>query len=530
MLKMDETRIVHRSLSFFQAFFCLIVAGGFLLAWDCTGQPKPKERYIVTLQDDVSVDDFIKEHGFKPTRHLRGFKMFVHDLDEDEAAALRKDKRRVRAVEKDGPVTVSGQTIPTGLQRMAIPQFPVAHINGSNESLNVDVAVIDTGIDPHEELSIYQTYFAFSGDGTDSVGHGTSVAGIIAASDNGTGVVGVAPGVRLWNIKVIGPPPYNAWSYVLSGMNYVYQHSNEISVANISITNEGTAAPISSLRGATQRLVRSGIVVVAAAGNNNYDLAGPDGVYGTGDDALPASLAEAMAVSAMDPTGDVFWVVTPGSLGSNYSAIPRPAVTNNPDPTVVYPVSNGGAIDVAAPGVSILTTGSGVDTNGIGHNYVLATGTSFAAPHVTGLVALYIAANGRAHDEKGVYKIRQAIIDQSQALQPQSAWAHAAQDPDTNHEALAYPSEAWVPKPVMGFVKTNSTVELTISTGSPTTCDTIPCSIPGYNYTVQKTSDLTSTNWSDLVTMAGDGTAFHVTDPSPNPVKGFYRVKRSPAP
>jgi hypothetical protein len=47
---------------------------------------------------------------------------------------------------------------------------------------------------------------------------------------------------------------------------------------------------------------------------------------------------------------------------------------------------------------------------------------------------------------------------------------------------------------------------------------------------VQKTSVLSSNSWSDLVTLPGDGTAFHVTDSSPNPFKGFYRVKRSPAP
>lgn len=544
MLKMERNTIFRRSPFFFQPIVCLAVAGGFLLAWDCTGQPKPKERYIVTLQDDVSPHTFAQQHAFKPVRTFDAFKMIVQDLDEDEVAALRQDKRRVRFVEKDGPVSVgpitktaavlSGQTIPTGLQRMAIPQFPVAHINGSNELLNVDVAIIDTGIDPHEDLDTYQTHIEFGVDGSDAVGHGTAVAGIVAAKDNGIGVVGVAPGVRLWNIKTVGPPPNDSWTSVLAAMNYVYQHSNEISVVNISITNEGSSAPTGSLRLSIRRLVRAGIVVVAAAGNNNRDLAGPDGEYTTNslatDDAVPAAFAEAMAVSAMDPTGDVFWVQTPGTLGSNYSSIPRPVPTNNPDPTAVYPVSNGGAIDVAAPGVNIPTTAPGVGGDGIGHNYAYATGTSFAAPHVTGLVALYIAANGRAYDEKGVYKIRQAIIDQSQALQPQSVWAHAAQDPDTNHEALAYPSEAWVPKPVMGLVKTNSAVELTISTGSPTTCDTIPCSIPGYNYTVQTTSEMTNTNWSELVTLAGDGTAFHVTDSNPNPVKGFYRVKISAAP
>jgi subtilisin family serine protease len=104
------------------------------------------------------------------------------------------------------------------------------------------------------------------------------------------------------------------------------------------------------------------------------------------------------------------WVQTPGVLGSNFNQVPR---TNN------YVSSPGGAIDVAAPGVDIFTTGPGVGTDGIGHNYGFATGTSLAAPHVAGLVALYIAANGRATNADGVYRIRQAIVN---AGSPQSQW------------------------------------------------------------------------------------------------------------
>jgi subtilisin family serine protease len=62
--------------------------------------------------------------------------------------------------------------------------------------------------------------------------HGTAVAGVIAARDNDFGVVGVAPGVRIWNIKCFGPAPYNSWSLMIKGMNYVYQFSNQIAVAS----------------------------------------------------------------------------------------------------------------------------------------------------------------------------------------------------------------------------------------------------------------------------------------------------------
>lgn len=490
----------------------------------------------------MPAESFVFQRKHKALHYFRhAINGFTADLDETEAANLRQDKQHVLFVEKDGPVSVGpitkeianvnalAQAPQQGLIRMGIPQFPLAHINGVNEAHKVDVAVVDSGIDAHEDLEIFRFYSAYSDFGNDEVGHGTSVAGVIGALDNGWGTVGVASGVRIWNVKSIGLPPNNSWTNILEGMDFVYQHADEIEVANVSIVNE-TGAPHSAIEFAVRRLVRAGVVVVAAAGNSNRDLAGLDGVYGTNDDALPASLAESMAVSAMDPANDVFWVVNPGSAGTNFSSIPRPIPTNNPDPTVVYPVSNGGGIDVAAPGVNIYTTQAGIGEDGIAHGYGTFTGTSLAAPHVTGLVALYIAANGRAYDEKGVYKIRQAIIDQSQALQPQSAWAGNPGDPDANHEALAYPSDAWVPKPSVSIARSGNNIQLFAATAPLATCETIPCSIPGYSYTFQYTNSLSTPAWIDMLTVNGDGLPMQAADSNLNTNMRFYRVKVGPAP
>src|SRR5262249_19144263 len=95
-------------------------------------------------------------------------------------------------------------------------------------------------------------------------------------------------------------------------------------------------------------------------------------------------------------------------------------------------ISPGAAIDVAAPGVNVISTW----TNSL-YAWPLS-GTSFSAPYVSGLVAVYISIHGRATNAAGVYAIRQAIVD---AALPQSAWQSAdPQDPDTNHEGLAMPS------------------------------------------------------------------------------------------
>jgi subtilisin family serine protease len=265
-------------------------------------------------------------------------------------------------------------------------------------------------------------------------------------------------------------------------------------------------------------MVQAGVVVVAAAGNDSHDLAGPDGIYQTAgfvDDALPAALAEAMAVSAMDPTTDQF------AAFSNYSQIPRPAADTNywgRYGGVTFPVSPGGAIDVVAPGVNILSTSTDLGTPR-NYGYALYSGTSFAAPHVAGLVALYIAANGRATNAQGVMNIRQAIINNSL---PQSQWrTNSTLDPDTNPEPLAMPSENWVPQPfITGTSNVAGGFQLHFST------------VPGYDYTVQSASSLSLSNqWTNVATVAGSSNVAPVSVTDTNlSNQTFYRLARQPAP
>lgn len=376
---------------------------------------------IITCRDGADLDGLIAEFKLAPTFVYRALSGFAAPMDASTIQRLKLDER-VLFVEADGPMSLCEQTNSLGLLRLGIEQFPVAPINGISEPLDVDVAVFDTGIS-HPDVNSFRFYSPFTSNPNDDVGHGSAVAGIIGATDNDFGVVGVAPGVRLWSIKVLDFT-HNAWSYLISGMNYAVINADKISVANMSLGNAGfNQVPISSVRGALRKLVAAGVVVVAAAGNDTNDIAGPDGVFqisGNGDDCIPASLAESMAVSAMNPVSDTIWPV------SNFSAIPR---ANN------HVISPGGAIDVTAPGVNILVA----ITNG---GYASASGTSMAAPHVSGLVALYIATHGRAYDEGGVYRIRQAIVD---AGLPQSQWnTPNTGDQDQKPEPLAFPSTNWL--------------------------------------------------------------------------------------
>jgi hypothetical protein len=118
---------------------------------------------IVTCRDDVNVDGMIQEMGVAPIQVYKGgINGFAGPMAPAVADQLKHDPR-VLFVEADGPVALCDQTIPTGLVRMGMTNFPVAHIDGNpygtNVGLNVDVAVLDSGIDAtHPDLQVYQTY------------------------------------------------------------------------------------------------------------------------------------------------------------------------------------------------------------------------------------------------------------------------------------------------------------------------------------------------------------------------------------
>jgi subtilisin len=486
---------------------------------------------IITLRPGVDVDAFIKDAGLNATYVYRyALSGFAAVAQASRIKGLRQDSR-VLAVEEDGSVVAAGQTNSTGFLRLGLNSFPVAHINstsywnsatGASQAIDVDVALVDTGIDmQHPDLNVVQGVdFTGSGmGGQDWWGHGTAMAGFIGAINNTFGVVGVAPGVRLWSVQVLNTSTQNSWSSFLAGLDFIAANANEISVVNASLSSANfTNNPYLAIRTAVSNVVSRGVVFVAAAGNNAGDIAGSDGVWGvnpaTGvcDDMLPAALPEVMAVSAMDVHTDQT------ASFSTYSYLPTSLRDTN------YVISPGGAVDVAAPGQDTGAPFGGMLSTWNNESYIFSYGTSAASAHVAGLVALYIAANGRATNAAGVYAIRQAIVNNSLS---QSLWHNPSPNPMKNGVVplpapLAMPSEKWVPQPwIANAALVSNTLQLTFNT------------VPGYAYTVEyAASPSTPAPWLTLTATIGTGRLTTVTlaDPTPSADSRFYRVVRQAAP
>src|SRR5262249_43461193 len=119
---------------------------------------------------------------------------------------------------------LSSPVVPTGVRRVNADRSPLAKIDGKDDPMDVDVAIIDTGIAPHKDLRIAGGHDCTSPYPTawrDRYGHGTHVAGTVGAIDNGIGVVGVAPGARLWAVKALNDEGRGFISSYICGIDWV---------------------------------------------------------------------------------------------------------------------------------------------------------------------------------------------------------------------------------------------------------------------------------------------------------------------
>ncbi|MEO6866954.1 MAG: S8 family serine peptidase [Gaiellales bacterium] len=346
----------------------------------------------------------------------------VIDVQPDTVFALMPFKRAPfkrapfkRAPFKRGDVGApwSTQITPTGVARITAGRL-------RSGPINADIAILDGGIDAaHPDLNVAGAISCVPGAGPEDVdGHGTMVAGLAAASDNGYGIIGAAPGARIWSIKVADADGVIMESAALCAMEWVLARTDTIDVVNMSWAGEfapsetscasatsrfqnrtswwrtnrnprsrltarqlrlmpfkrgtrsgstptpegpadGDDATIDALQALTCKVYDQGVTLVAAAGNDGKDAAG----------YLPAAWPQVMAVSSMADTD-----------GRRGGRGPAGCVTGDRDDYMSSYSNYGKVIAIAAPGECLLSTD-------IDDNYAVGSGTSFAAPLVSGAAA-----------------------------------------------------------------------------------------------------------------------------------------------
>lgn len=354
-------------------------------------------HYIVVL-DDGKVGQAAQNDGQSPVRvagamaqkfdlevthtYSAALEGFAAEIPAGRLSAVRSDPR-VEYVVQDREVQASAQTLPTGVDRVDSDLSSTAAGNGSG-AVNADIAVIDTGIyKQHRDLNISGGYNCTSTKRkawSDGNGHGTHVAGSAAAKDDAAGVVGTAPGARLWAMKVLDSKGSGTWSRVICGVNRVTKmnqdtdSANDIEVANMSLggwvgsgADDGNCGNTNNdpLHKAICKSVAAGVTYVVAAGNDDWNAS----------EYVPASYDEVITVSALAdyngrPNGG-----TSNTCGQDYAT----------DDFAWF--SNWGSdVDLGAPGVCIKSTWKG-------GGYKTISGTSMASPHVAGVAALYKSNN-----------------------------------------------------------------------------------------------------------------------------------------
>jgi len=337
------------------------------------GQAVPGQ-YIVKLAPGLesasSARDLGRLYGltvqYTYSHALNGFAAHIPDV---QLARLQADPRVVSIVAdqyvsidgKPTPPPPANQVLPTGINRIDAELSPTADIDNVDERVNVDVAVIDTGIDiDHPDLNVVGGYGCVTaGVWDDANGHGSHVAGTIGAKDNTIGVVGVAPGARLWAVQVLNKRGSGTWAQIICGIDWVAANAATIEVANMSLGGTGTETGCNDggMNEALCNAVDAGVTFVVAAGNESDDAA-----Y-----HVPAAYDQVITVSALDDRDGSATTVDTFASFSNYGA----------------------DVDLIAPGVYIYSTYKG-------GGYATMSGTSMASPHVAGGAALYKATHASA--------------------------------------------------------------------------------------------------------------------------------------
>jgi subtilisin len=378
-------------------------------------------QYIIYLQDNKEESNSIDPVEFYNSELKdTGTELLYVYYDVVKGLAIKIPNEKVLEQLKNNPLVaymgndrkisafidtpIENQIIPASVDRVEDGES----VNNINPNfVDADIAILDTGIDlDHADLNVFHERSFIPGtiNADDDHGHGTHLAGVAAAKDNSFGIVGIAPGARLWAIKVLESSGMGEISTLIKGLDYINQHQNQVDVAVLSL---GCECESGALDIAINNSIKAGITIVVAAGNEGKDAR----------TFTPANNPEVITVSAIADTD--------GKCGGNGPPTPYGA-----DDMLASFSNYGDVVDISAPGVDIYSTFKS-------NSYTKLTGTSMAAPHVAGAAALYISL----HPEASPNDVKNYLLTSGTNLSDLcngNGHGYFTGDKDNFHEPLLY--------------------------------------------------------------------------------------------
>ena len=304
-------------------------------------------------------------------------------------AASSGSESAITSVER-GDSEVRKEYTPTGVRRVhggaTVPKGP---------AWPPSIAIVDTGIDrSNPDLHVVGGVNCATDDRADwgdVDGHGTTLAGVVGAKHNGSGIIGVAPGAELYAVRVFAHETLASEESVLCGLEWVRDNAANVDVALMAFNRpdargtDSASCDSDRLRQLICQLFDAGVTIVVAAGNQKTDASA----------FVPAKLPEVIAVGAIADFDGVL-----GGLGS-------PTCGPGEDDSVADFSNTGPEIDIYAPGVCIQTTILNSD-----ESTVDPSGTSLAAAHAAAAAAIYMAC----HADATPADVRTALLESAESM------------------------------------------------------------------------------------------------------------------
>lgn len=324
-------KVISMSLTFLLVFLAFMPFGKQVEA------QTQNERVLVLFKQQVDKKVIENANG-KVNREYKNIPALAVSVPSTAIKGLEKNPN-IALVEKDVAFHSLAQVQDWGIVKTNASLAWNSLLTGNG----IKVAIVDTGIAAHEDLVIAggTSFVSYTTSFADDNGHGTHVAGIVGARNNAIGTVGIAPDTNLYALKALDNNGSGYLADIVAAIDWSI--TNKMDIINLSL---GSNYDSYSLKSIVDKAYQSNILVVAAAGNDGAS-------DGSGDNVdFPARYDSVIAVGATDSN----------NFRGSFS-------------------STGPAVEVAAPGVNVLSTY-------IGNRYVKMSGTSMATPYAVGNLAL----------------------------------------------------------------------------------------------------------------------------------------------